>query len=303
MSIDQSKFRLIRNIKRGERTVVDLISSDGTLYVKKRFFTQFKNFFCAEVDNTKLLGNMGYQKFIAPSFSDEHTLSIYYPYIEGDNLKQYITYANNVDMIFESIIDEIFDEQSFLNRVKKFVFVPDGLRVKNILFPYARYILSSKYDTLSLHIPDHIREKVKKLLKNVKINPVWGRYDPELSNYYMKNPERQILSIDFAEMILHDSFYPLAYITIHLKQDYFIHKFYKKDYASIFWSIAMKKLQKLSDPHMSKKNVHEKMILNIFEVSLYLFSEYIEYAKKSQKDKEAYLPRATWILSYMNEFE
>jgi len=303
MSIDHSRFRLIRNIKQGERTIVDLVSRDGMFYVKKRFFTQFKNFFHAEVENTELLANIGYQKFIAPNFSDEHTLSIYYPYREGDDLKHYITYTNNIEHVFEAIIDAIIDEQSFLKQKEKFIFVPDGLRVKNILFPYARYILSSKYDTLSLCIPDHIREKVKKLLKNVKTNPVWGKYDPELSNYYMKNPEKQILSIDFAEMILHDSFYPFAYITIHLKQDYFLHKFYEKDYASLFWNIAMKKLQKLSTQHMSKKTVHEKMILNALEVSLYLFSEYIEYAKKSQKSKEVYLPRAAWILGYMNEFE
>ncbi len=288
---------IVRNIKIGERTKVDLISESDEMKVVKKYHQRYGPIFSAEIKNLKIVRDSQFQKAIDIESYNRETRELVFPYIPHTDCKEILTKTKKQKNFLELIVSTMVEEMHTFGEKNEFPFIPDGLREKNDSRTYSQMLINDNLDS-KLKLTTKNRNSIRKLLNSTPSHVISGRYDPELTNFLYVDDA--IKTIDYALMIKQEIGYPFAYAAIHLKKDFEVDGIINKDLSELFLGVSKELMG--NQLKYNTKIISNQLLLSCVEVLGYLNLEYQEYAKSRPLEKQKLLEKANWTIKCISEY-
>ena len=198
-----------QTIKQGCWTAVEEGTWKGMPAIRKMYTSNQSIRYHAEKNNLGIMANTDFGLFVNSTDTNDDELALIFPYAPGKSGYDALQNENPLATL-SSMIESIVDETARMKKQRKrFSFVSEGYKIENSPFTYCNLLVESSI------IDTKQKDELKKLLQIPRPDPVWGRYDPELSNLIVS--EQGVSHIDYESMSIQDILYPLAYAYVHIE--------------------------------------------------------------------------------------
>ncbi len=196
-------------IKKGCWTTVEKGTFRNTPVVRKRYNPPQRARYHAEKNNLFRMDDTDFCLFVRSIAADDFEQTLIFPYAEGRSGYDALQ-TQDPQITLCRMLESMVEETMRINhKSHAFSSVSEGYKKSNNPFTYC--ILLTKSDLIT----EKQRAELKRLLNIPLPEPVWVRYDPELSNLIVCND--RVTHVDYESMSLQDNLYPLAYAAVHLE--------------------------------------------------------------------------------------